>query len=150
MYEVPYRSGRTRARRKSDRTAILVIGSVITGVAFLVLVTIVMINGSPATHRNQNSDQAKLEKVMLPYADLIDIDWVEVDGNNVYFGFSSVHDDIEAVTRAAAMRGNRETNFGVHVWAVPAESKGWRPGAGRYYGSATARSGKAEWSAPSR
>ena len=52
--------------------------------------------------------------------------------------------DLRAIINAAAIWGNKAYGFGVHVWAVDARYKGWRPGDGPFYCEATARYGKIE------
>ena len=48
------------------------------------------------------------------------------------------------VIKGAAIAGNKAINFGVHVWAIKASEKGWRPGDGHFYKEVTARYGKIE------
>ena len=91
--------------------------------------------------------EAKLVRA-LAYLDdrsaLPEIAWVEVEGNNVYVGWRSLSEDWQNICRAAAANGSRAIGFGCHVWAVPADRPGWRPGDGPYFGEFTVRHGRPE------
>ena len=87
-------------------------------------------------------DQAALENRLAYLKDIPEIAWVEFDGNDVYIGFKQRPSDLRAIVNAAAVWGNRAYGFGVHVWAVEAKYRGWRPGNAPYYCEATARYGK--------
>ena len=89
-------------------------------------------------------DQAALEKRLAYLTEISEVSWVEFDRNNVYIGFKERPADLRAIINAAAIWGNRAYGFGVHVWAVEARYRGWRPGDGPYYCEATARHGKIE------
>lgn len=90
----------------------------------------------------QDRDQAAL-KMRLSYLENIsEISWIEYDKNTVFIGFNRRVADMKMIVHAAALNGNMAYGFGVHVWAVNASCRGWRPGDGSYYCSATARSGK--------
>ena len=90
-------------------------------------------------------DQTALEERLTYLNDIPEISWVEFDGNDVYIGFNKRPSDLGSIVRGAAAFGNKAYGFGVHVWAVPAAEKGWRPGKGsNSYCSATGRYGKVE------
>jgi hypothetical protein len=109
--------------------------SIIYVCAFLCLFT-----ASESTAR----DQAALTKRLSYLQNIPEISWVEYERNNVYIGFNKRPDDLRTIINAAAAMGNRAYGFGVHVWAVKANQRGWRPGDGEYYCEATARYGKVE------
>ena len=71
-----------------------------------------------------------------------EISWVEFDGNNAYIGFKKYPPDLRLIMSSAALIGNKANGFGVHLWAVEATQRGWRPGKGHYYCECTARYGK--------
>ena len=75
---------------------------------------------------------------------LPEIAWVEMEGNSVYIGWHSLSEDWQNICRAAAANGSRAIGFGCHVWAVPADRPGWRPGDGPYFGKFTVRHGRLE------
>ena len=83
-----------------------------------------------------------IKKSLSYLNDIPEVEWVEVDGNDVYIGFKERPSDLKLIIHAAAINGNRAHGFGVHVWAVDAKYAGWRPGAGPYWCTATARHGK--------
>jgi len=74
--------------------------------------------------------------------DIPEISCVEFDDNDVYIGFSTRPLDLRIIVNAAAVHGNNAYGSGVHVWAVNASQKGWRPGDGSYCCTATARGGR--------
>jgi hypothetical protein len=100
-------------------------------------------SASPKSSREEiiRSDLSYLmDKKVAP-----EIEWMDVDGNNVYIGFKKAPRDLSIIIRAAALSCNKAINFGCHVWAVPSNSnRPWRPGAGRYYEEVTARYGRIE------
>ena len=71
-----------------------------------------------------------------------DVAWIHFEDNNVYVGFTEVPLDLNSLLRAWALQGNRAIDFGVHVWAVPADAP--RGSVERTYAEATARYGKIE------
>lgn len=87
-------------------------------------------------------DEAALKKSLAYLEKIDDVAWVEFDSNNVYVGFRSKPGDLAIIVNAAAVGGNNAYGFGVHVWAISSEHKGWRPGSGPYLCEATARYGK--------
>jgi len=91
---------------------------------------------------------SKEEKILanrLAYLhEIPEIDWIEIEDNNVYIGFNSLPEDWRIIVNAAAVHGNKAINFGCHAWAVDARYRGWRPGDGPFYGEASARYGKLE------
>jgi len=91
----------------------------------------------------KNEREEKI-KSALNYLDeaVKEIQWIEIEGNTVYIGFKALPEDYVLIIKGAALRGNKAIDFGVHVWAISAEHRGWRPGKGPYYGEATARYGK--------
>jgi len=74
--------------------------------------------------------------------DVSEIVWIEIDGNNVYLGFSQRPSDLPLVVKGVALRANEAINFGVHTWAVDARHRGWRAGDGSYWFETTARYGQ--------
>lgn len=86
--------------------------------------------------------QAALEARLAYLKDIPEISWVEFDKNDVYIGFKKRTLDLKTIVHAAAVHGNNAYGSGVHVWAVEAMRKGWRPGDGPYYCVATARGGR--------
>ena len=86
------------------------------------------------------SREAILEETLSYLSTLEDVAWVHFDGNNVYVGFTRRPDDLDMVLRAAALKGNRAIDFGVHVWGIPADEP--RGSVDRVYGEASARYGK--------
>jgi len=97
---------------------------------------------SKSSSSNQREQKIKSELQYLYSVE--EIAWFEVENNNVYIGFKNKPDDLALILRGAALRANAAINFGVHVWAVKATNKSWRPGDGPYYGEVTARHGKIE------
>jgi len=94
---------------------------------------------------SSSNQQEQIIRNELQYLnDVQEVSWFEVDDNNVYIGFSTKSYDLTLILRGAALRANAAIDFGVHVWAVKAANKGWRPGDGPYYGEVTARYGKIE------
>jgi len=91
-----------------------------------------------------SDNEQVLRKELAYLSDVNEVAWVEFDDNDVYIGFAARPSDLGAVVNAAAVNGNRAIDFGVHVWAVSADRRGWRPGSGPYYCEATARYGKLE------
>ena len=90
-------------------------------------------------------DQTKLQKELAYLWEIIpEVRWCEIEGNDVFIGFDPLPDDWKAIIAGAALRGNKAINLGCNVWAVRAQHKGWRPGAGPYYGEITARYGRIE------
>ena len=100
------------------------------------LAVAVVIIASPAIGR----DNSALKKRLTYLRDIEEVAWVEFEDNDVYVGFTHRPSDLAAVINTAALHGNRAHGFGVHVWAVFANPRGWRPGDGPYYCEATARS----------
>jgi len=88
------------------------------------------------------SDEAVLKDHLKYLNDITEISWVEFNDNNVYIGFNSKPSDLRMIINGAALKGNRAIERGVHVWATAADQRGWRPGKGPYYCSATARGGR--------
>ena len=97
-----------------------------------------------ATSNTMAGDQDALKSRLEYLKDIPEIAWVEFDGNNVYIGFKKRPSDLRTIVNAAALWGNKAYGFGVHVWAVEARLRGWRPGEGPYYCEATARYGKVQ------
>ena len=94
--------------------------------------------------RTRSRGEVLAERLSYLTTEVPEIAWVEVDDNDVYIGFKQIPDDMDLIVRFAAVNGNTAINFGVHVWAVPATSRGWRPGTGPYYQEVTARYGRVE------
>jgi len=102
-------------------------------------------SGKITVVKNGSRGYGKMLMESLEYLnDVEEIVWVEIDENDVYIGFAPVPDDWDLIIRGAAYNGNREINFGTHVWAAYGERKGWRPGQSTYLGEVTARYGKVE------
>jgi len=99
---------------------------------------------SSSTSSNGNSKESKIKKELTYLNDITEIAWYEVDDNDVFIGFSPIPNDWKTILKGAALRANKKINFGVHVWALNSNQKGWRPGDGRYIGEVTARYGKIE------
>jgi ABC-type oligopeptide transport system substrate-binding subunit len=76
--------------------------------------------------------------------DINEVAWVQLNGNNLYIGFTSFPSDVAAIIRAAALTGNRETNFGFHVWAVEASRRDYAQNPGGRFFEVTARNGRIE------
>jgi len=89
-------------------------------------------------------DSNALKQRLAYLKDIPEISWVEFDDNNVYIGFIKPPPDLRVIINGAAAHGNRAYGRGVHIWAVEAKYKHWRPGDGPFYCSATARYGKLE------
>lgn len=85
-----------------------------------------------------------LREAMSYLSEIPEIEWYEIQRNNVYIGFKILPSDWQIIINGAALRGNETIDFGVHVWAIDSNrfSKGWRPGDGPFYGEMTARYGK--------
>ena len=88
----------------------------------------------------KRKDHDALVKSLDYLYDISDIQWVEIDRNNVYIGFISKPDDIGSIVRGAALKGNKAYGFGVHVWAMNANDD-WQSSS-KYYCTASARRGK--------
>ena len=97
-----------------------------------------------AASQTMARDQDALKSRLAYLKDIPEIAWVEFDGNNVYIGFKERPSDLRTIVNGAALWGNKAYGFGVHVWAVEARYRGWRPGEGPYYCEATARYGKVQ------
>ena len=89
-------------------------------------------------------DPAMLSKRLAYLKDIPEVSWVEFNDNNVCIGFKALPQDLRSIVSAAAIHGNRATDFGVHIWAVPESQKNFRPGLDPSYCTATARHGKIE------
>jgi len=76
--------------------------------------------------------------------DISEIGWWEVDDNDVYINFNTLPSDWNMIVRAVALKGNKTTNFGVHVWVLSGKQKGWKPRDGGHIKQITARYGKIE------
>jgi len=97
---------------------------------------------STTAHKSSSSRQSKVKSALSYLNDIDEVAWVEIDDNNVYVGFDPSPSDMDAIIRAAAMTGNRAADFGVHVWAVKANQRNWRPGQESYLAEPSARHGK--------
>ena len=49
------------------------------------------------------------------------MDRIWIDNNNLYVYFSDLPTDYKSIMRSWALQGNFAIDFGVHVWAVPAD-----------------------------
>jgi hypothetical protein len=74
-----------------------------------------------------SAESDKLASSLAYLNDVEEIAWMDIEGNNVYLGFTKTPSDLRPFVHAVALAGNQATGFGVHVWAVVGE-KGWRPG----------------------
>lgn len=117
---------------------------IITLVLVIAFFAIVAIDLSTPGSSKSSSYEPIIRNELEYLHDIPEIGWFEVDGNNVYIGFKTVPSDLSLIIRGAALRANKAIDFGVHVWAVKASQKGWRPGQGPYYEEVTARHGKIE------
>jgi hypothetical protein len=116
-------------------------------VAFGWLIFCFLLSGISQSDSVVNYREKRLISAMDYLKDMPRVSWFEVDDNDVYIGLSKGTTlEIEFTMESAALIGNKVTNFGVHVWGVPASnSRGWRPGDGPYYGCVTGRYGKVNW-----
>lgn len=96
--------------------------------------------GKPS--KSQLSKGSVLKSELNYLNDIKEITWWEVDDNDVYINFEPLPTDWNMIIRAAALKGNKAIDFGVHVWSMSGKQKGWRPGDSGYTGSVTARYGK--------
>ena len=76
--------------------------------------------------------------------EVIEVQWFNIEDNNVYIGFKPLPSDWQIITNAAALHGNKAINFVCNTWAVNADNPNWRPGNGPFYGKATARNGRVQ------
>lgn len=106
-----------------------------------ILIFLLPLIGCSASQQHAQQE-VKLRAALAYLIDIPEVSWFEVVGNNVYVGFNSKSDDLSLIIRGAAVKGNKAIQFGVHVWAVPANNRGWRPGKGPFYEEVTARNGK--------
>jgi hypothetical protein len=115
-------------------------------VIFVIFLQLGKSNQSSVPHRTSESKRANLISEMYYLNKIEEIEWVEIVSNTIYIGFKSVPSDLKLICNAAALKGNRTINFGVHVWAIDSNKfqKGWRPGDGTYYYEVTARNGELE------
>ncbi len=97
---------------------------------------------SATTQKSSGSRQSQVTNALSYLNNIDEVAWIEVDDNNVYVGFEPIPSDMDAIIRAAALNGNRAADFGVHVWAVKATQRNWRPGQGSYLAEHSARHGK--------
>ncbi len=93
---------------------------------------------------NHSSNYQALHKAMSYLSEIPEVEWHEIQRNNVYIGFKQLPSDWRIIINGAALRGNEAMNFGCHIWAIDANkfNEGWRPGDGPFYGEMTARYGK--------
>jgi len=126
-------------------------GCLLLIILLIVIATVYLFNGglnnNNATSKSSSrslSQQQIITNELKYLNDIEEIGWYEVDGNTVYVGFNIRPTDISLILKGAALRANNAINFGVHVWAVKANQKGWRPGDSSYYEEVTARHGKIE------
>ena len=89
-----------------------------------------------------DTNPAALKHELAYLQNIPEVSWVEFDENDVYIGFNERPSDLRLIMSSAALIGNRAYGFGVHLWAVKATQRGWRPGKGSYYCECTARYGK--------
>lgn len=107
----------------------------------IVIFLVVGRNGNKSNEKNYTVEQT------LSYLNEIEeVKWVKIEKNNAYIGFNPCPDDWLLIIKAAALRANKATDFGFHVWAVDASKyeDDWRPGKGKAIGETTARHGKIE------
>ena len=111
---------------------------------FLIAIVIFLVAG-----RNGNKSNEKnytVEQTLSYLNEIEEVKWVKIEKNNAYIGFNPCPDDWLLIIKAAALRANKATDFGFHVWAVDASKyeDDWRPGNGKAIGETTARHGKIE------
>lgn len=86
-----------------------------------------------------------------------EIEWIEVENNQIYIGFKSIPEDYESILRGASWRASRAIFYKVTVWGLPTwkYKKGWRletapPELDRYWSRYFGRYGRGvefeEWS----
>ena len=96
-----------------------------------------------ATIKAPTKHETALKRRLAYLEDIPGVTWVKYDDNTVYIGFVSRPKDWRSIINAAAIHGNRETGFGVHVWAMDDSKYTGKPlGEGPSFGIATARHGK--------
>jgi len=112
-------------------------------IAALLLVFYVMYSCERSSVGPIGGDQHahKLHSIVSIIHRLPEVQWVETDDNTIYIGFSDFPDDTRQLIRAWALQANAKTGFGVHVWAVQAVRRGWRPGEPGRFITTTARGG---------
>lgn len=95
--------------------------------------------------KEESSEQVALREEVAYLAELPNVEWHEVDGNNVYIGLKEFTEEDKLLVGLAALRGNRKINRGVHAWGIVGGKRGWRPGdAPKAAIERTARYGKME------
>ncbi len=128
----------------------------IIGIGAIVLVVLLMQEGDKQSSKSAETSIAKEQKqpqnrtsketgliTRLQYLNEVsEKKWWEVDDNTVYISFSPVPSDWKLIIQTAALHGNNEIGFGVHVWALNDKQRGWRPGKSGHLGEVTARHGK--------
>ncbi len=112
-------------------------------VLIIVTILIVIINvtgNNSGTGKIQRYGRLRQELAYL--SEIKEVQWYECEDNNVYVGFEPIPNDWQMIVKGAALRGNEAIDFGCHVWAVPANKYGWRPGDSSFLGEVTARHGR--------
>jgi len=114
----------------------------------LILLTVTIATAGIDWSIEKSTNRAlKIHKVLQGFefeTEVPEIAWIDIDDNDIYIGFTSLPLDYATLLKAIALNCNWEINFGVHVWAVDAKYKHWRPGDSSYYFETTARYGKIE------
>ena len=91
------------------------------------------------------SNREIVKKNTLSYLnDIEEIQWFEVDDNDVYISFNPVPSDWNLVIRGADFRAHKAINFVIHVWELKNKRRGWKPSDGGYLDEVTARYGRVE------
>jgi hypothetical protein len=93
------------------------------------------------------SRQDLLERELAYLRGISEVRCVEFDNNSVYIHFKKLPSDHAAICSAAALKGNKKIDFGVHVWAIlnATNPHGWRGGDPcEWWKCTTARHGKIE------
>ncbi len=116
---------------------------IILGIGFLFFY-IGRTDKSGSTYSKSTTSTKSLMTAMNYLNDISEISWWEVDDNDVYINFEPLPSDWNMIVRAVALKGNKTTNFGVHVWVMSGKQKGWKPRDGGHLKQITARYGKIE------
>ncbi len=110
------------------------------------IILILLVSSAINIPSKTNTGKESLSGSISYLKSIKEVEWVSVDGNDVYIGFNQFPNDFKTICKGAALRGNEEIDFGVHVWAIDANrySNSWRPGSGSYQYEVTARHGRIE------
>lgn len=112
----------------------------------LIVIVIFFVFGKKGNANKNTETNLTVEQTLSYLNEIEEVKWVRIEKNNAYVGFNPCPDDWLLIIKAAALRANKATDFGFHVWAVDASKyeDDWRPGNGKAIGETTARHGKIE------